>query len=591
MKPRLHPLFPTLEEVKDHPEWAYSDHLPLVTKVELGQDTKPLTLISLNILGGAECSGVHPHETQEDQKDRETRHQRIIAGLKKAVARQKADVLFLQEAGDEVTDDLKKALGDTWEIITEFKTGLVTCYSKTRFERKRSQFNRKERIHSLTVEDKLNKNLTLDLHNTWGRYSPFPDGHEACYKELLNNSDSSVSIIFGDTNSRLAPLDDKPGNIITGIIPNHLNQKSGLPPDDQNGDHPDGGFYRIGNKIHQLVTRVLDFEEGVVIETDPRSEEEIKPHLEYRMIMCLDDSYQTESTEINDITVFAYEARLRKNLEKEDLLVRVAADTFNHKAIGIRFPRLQANTPSNDFSFIQKNLNERLDMPPCQFREIAEYKSGKDVITDCLFVPLSHADSLHEVIEQIPNQVRAQKKETLDAIDQQLEALERYRLFMSEMPGKIASLQTLRNQLAESNTQSLDGIKTFTDAWTSQRDEIQKYTAQISTLISDHKKETLLALRRRLDEIKAFHPFLKELPQKIESLETLHNRIENADIQSLDGICKLTETWEKEHSTLEVNGKTLTNSELMGTHRNRFFTPNRPTKTADLLQKIKDHTF
>lgn len=501
MAPRLHPLFPTLDEVKSNPSLAYSDHLTLLTRVPLGKGKKPLTMISLNILGTSICSGIHAKDSKEKTPER---HKRIITGLKNGIKRHEADVLFLQEAGEEVVDDLRAALGDDWEIKAEFRTGLVTCYSKKRFEEQATRLDSKARIRSVTVKDKENKGLTLDLHNTWGNYSPFPDGHEKLYGQLLTETTSTVSIILGDTNSRIAPLGDEPRNIMTGVIPTELNEQYGLPPDAQNGDHPDGGFYRDATGIHQLETQVLDFASGHPV-VDSRSLEEIKPPLEFRMIMCLDNSYK-ESREINDQTVFEYEQGLRQRLAKPDILVRMAADTFNNKAIAIRFPQHtvgQQSLPSKDFAFIKATL------PGYQFQTIDN--QGKRF--DCVFVPLLEADKLHAAIEAIPVQAKTQKMEVLQAINKRLMEL---------------------------------------GAW-----------------------------QQRI---------LRDPSAKIASLNALYAKIEKSDFSSLDDIRGIIEQWEKEESTLEVNGKKVQNGTLMSMHRNLFFKTHRPdinTKSAELLHSIK----
>lgn len=501
MAPRLHPLFPTLDEVKNDPSLAYSDHLPLLTRVPLGKGKKPLTMISLNILDTCTYSGIHAKDSKEKTPER---HRRIITGLKNGIKKHEADVLFLQEAGKEVVDDLRAALGDDWEIKAEFRTGLVTCYSKKRFEEQATRLDHEARIHSVTVKDKENKGLILDLHNTCGYYSPFPDGHEKLYGQLLTETTSDLSIILGDTNSRIAPLDDKPHNIITGIIPAELNEQYGLPPGAQIGDHPDGGFYRDATGIHQLETQVLDFASGHPV-VDSRSLEEINPHLEYRMIMCLDDSYKV-SREINDQTVFDYEQDLQKRLAKPDILVRMAADTFNNKAIAIRFPQYmigQQSLPSKDFAFIKATL------PGYQFQTIDN--QGKRF--DCVFVPLLDADKLHAAIEAIPLQAKTQKMEVLQAINKRLTEL---------------------------------------GAW-----------------------------QQRV---------LRDPSAKIASLNALHTKIKESELSSLDDIKGIIEQWEKEESTLEVNGKKVQNGTLMSMHRNLFFKTHRPdtnTKSAELLHSIK----
>ncbi|KTD19204.1 hypothetical protein [Legionella jordanis] len=57
--PRKHLLFPSYEEVRKNPDLARSDHLPVLTQVPL-TGKSALNIVSLNILGGEGCSGVHP---------------------------------------------------------------------------------------------------------------------------------------------------------------------------------------------------------------------------------------------------------------------------------------------------------------------------------------------------------------------------------------------------------------------------------------------------------------------------------------------------------------------------------------------------
>ena len=55
---KIHPLFPTLDEVKDKPDLAYSDHLPLLMNVPVS-GSEGLNLLTYNTLGQSADSGLH----------------------------------------------------------------------------------------------------------------------------------------------------------------------------------------------------------------------------------------------------------------------------------------------------------------------------------------------------------------------------------------------------------------------------------------------------------------------------------------------------------------------------------------------------
>lgn len=48
---RVHPAFPTLKEVNDNPQAAYSDHAMITSTIDLGQGNGTMNLLSLNMLG------------------------------------------------------------------------------------------------------------------------------------------------------------------------------------------------------------------------------------------------------------------------------------------------------------------------------------------------------------------------------------------------------------------------------------------------------------------------------------------------------------------------------------------------------------
>ncbi|MBX9702728.1 MAG: hypothetical protein K2X39_01115, partial [Silvanigrellaceae bacterium] len=91
MAPRVHPLFPTREEVTNNPNLAYSDHALNLIKIPLGEGLGDFPVLSLNILGPS-CSGIH-HEEQEEKKEVTlARYHRIAAGLVTSSKRHQVEV-------------------------------------------------------------------------------------------------------------------------------------------------------------------------------------------------------------------------------------------------------------------------------------------------------------------------------------------------------------------------------------------------------------------------------------------------------------------------------------------------------------------
>ena len=345
---RKHSLFPTREETLENPEIAYSDHLAIFTTVPLDEKNS-LNIISLNVLGQS-CSGIHSLAFNEKDEETEHRYDRIVAGLVEGIKRQEVDVLVLQEASLLMEAALKRNafFDEHWEIVAD-QVGIISCYNKERLTLNATKLNEERRIRTLTFLDKITE-LTIDVHNVWRIYSPFPRNMEVEFKEVLENTESAVSVILGDTNSRIAPLDEEERNITTGTVPATFNVQDGLDEALQITDHPDGGFYRDAlNVIRQLVTRVINFATGEFVEDD-RPHEETQTWPEFRMVLCLDDSYQKRQL-IDNKTIFAYEEYLKEGLKEPSILVSMASDSYNNKAIGIRFAK-----NSSTYNWVKEQL-------------------------------------------------------------------------------------------------------------------------------------------------------------------------------------------------------------------------------------------
>jgi hypothetical protein len=383
--PRIHPLFPLPTEVQEKPTLAYSDHLPILARVPLPDDTS-FNVISLNILSAVKCSGIHPKNSQETEEEAIKRYRQIVQGLIQGIEQHEVDALAFQEAVFEIIVPVLREFlpKSSWEIV-EDDFGLVTCFRKDKWELEKTSSDRAHRIRALTLH-KNDSELSVNFNNIWGEFDELPRSLEDQCRNALNSTTADVSFIIGDTNSRIAPLDNQPRNIATGAIPIMFNADKGVPENKQISDYPDGGFYKNKEgKIYQLDTQVLDFESGKIF-YDNRPEEEVMPWKIDRMVMCLDERLREKHKPI-----FEYEQTLQKEFNNKEILVRIGADCFNHKTVGISFP---ANIAQ--YHYIYDRLK---DKPGFQFRSFEGTDSRNRLIPyNSVFAPPDKLGLLQEVI-------------------------------------------------------------------------------------------------------------------------------------------------------------------------------------------------
>ena len=394
---------------------------------------------------------------------------------------------------DDEVEQLKKELK---KQISKLKEEILSC-TTLRGHTLSSVYFARERIRSVPLYDTKTGKL-VNLSNVWGNYEHFPDNIEENYKKLLKNIPVSVSIIAGDTNSRIAPIDSKQRNITTGVVPilapvllddeivitpkeweydlvlldpaqfimqkqlaegqlaiavcDNLLQYSVIGPRqklifgaigndilrkqlgeerflefdtylknqdllqlktflkdilaitsagkhtfsrEQVPDHPDGCLvcYRddLYQPIYQVDHSILSFtgeEEPVASVADNQFSEELKTRLsEYRMVICLDEHFK-KTNYINNMTIFEYEETLREAVEDDSIIVRMATNCMNDKAIAVRF--------SPDKKDIYGDICRELkDHPGVQFRNRNRQKGDH---CGCIFVPLAQVDLLHQAL-------------------------------------------------------------------------------------------------------------------------------------------------------------------------------------------------
>ncbi|MCA0402747.1 MAG: hypothetical protein LCH30_03025 [Proteobacteria bacterium] len=455
-KARKHLLFPSVEETKKDLSIAYSDHLPILVKIELGEGKKPLNIISYNTLG-VSYSGIHGTDFDEKEEETKARYRRIAEGLAKSIKNHDVDILLLQESIDLMEPILRECLGEDWQVTFDQETGMYSCFKKTRLKLEKIAISVPKKQHSMTFKD-VSNDLMIDVHNIHGEFNEYPTYLEKKCRTSLTESQSPLAIVLGDTNSRIAPLDDRKRNIITGIVPQGFNKEYGYSEDIQRTDYPDGGFIRLSdNSIHQLSTQILDLATGTVFE-DTRSEtdiindfqnndEDITSLQEFKMVMALDDSWKTKKVIGND-DIFSYETVLREQLSNNTILVRMAADSYNNKAIAIRFPR-------KDYDIYWQFLDFKI--PECQSRYIVNQLSGQP--SPCIFIPIKYANSIPRFIniaKEITNDseqkdVFTNLQSIIKKIDAQILKLSEDRWYLKYMPEKINILTELKNRLIDAN--------------------------------------------------------------------------------------------------------------------------------------------
>lgn len=428
---RQHTLLPTIAEVQNDPTLVRSDHLVLWTEVALDKYTS-IKIITHNVLGvNSQNSGLHPADTYwETSEQAKERYAKMAKGF---AAQKDLHVILLQEAqGDEIITALREALGASWQIVPT-DIGLLSCYKLDELELINTSIEEQPyRRHKLGFQHKK-INRRIDIHNFLGTDNAFPDKLERYIEQVLqSNHLIDHAFIIGNTKSRIAPVDNEPRNIVTAIVPQRFNQLNDAEPGVQVCDYPDGGFYRDPKlKIHQLNTRVLDFDTGELVE-DKRTFAEAKLWPEFRMIICIDPEITTITTMLD------YEAGLKKEVDDNNVLVRIAADSYNNKALAVRFSKKNEGL-WNDLQAELKQVNN------LQAREISSINADNiKELYPTIFIPLDNEELLHEAIVKY-----SLRGKLLNTVDSLIKSASRVTFYLRANPVKVKILQDLYVQIQD----------------------------------------------------------------------------------------------------------------------------------------------
>jgi hypothetical protein len=274
---RIHPGLPMRAEVQVNPALFYSDHIPQLMSVPLG-DGANLNIMSYNVYqAGLPCGYTLPLEY-----DHNARRDRIASGIKLCVDRNNVDVILLQEVDQEQRDKLAEKLGDGWFVSKLSVNGLVTCYRKYAFEcnsffSTKNTFNPNEITNTydylqiLTLKRRENA-TSVQLVNIHGDFGV--QKKDNVFRQLLTQDPSmNIHVVAGDINIPMAEMHGQVG--VTGMVPPQFNFTNLEDQDNSTEENKgyeipnctDGGLYKTTEgAITKMRLWGLDIATGYVID-------------------------------------------------------------------------------------------------------------------------------------------------------------------------------------------------------------------------------------------------------------------------------------------------------------------------------------
>ncbi len=363
---RQHLIMPTNSEALSNPSTIYSDHALLMGKIPLEDPEKLLTIASWNMLNTTSFSGFNTEPALSDKENKQKRYSRMVDGLITSINLHNVDVIFLQEVNENLAEELLKNKLNNWDIIKQ--EGMLIAFNHDKYivlneKPDNTAITGASGLISVSLQNKSTQEK-IDLHNLWGEYNP--EEHmrlEMEYRNLLNHAPiDRITVLMGDTNSRIAPIDSISNNITTGIVPTKFNEdisfqlQAFFDENVQIADFPDGGFYKPANgKIQQITTQSLHPENAQIVQ-DKRSKFEIAPIDRQLPVLMLDEHYAREQEALHKLLgeeiAFTYQVTCNCFNEKRLRLV------FNNKPDETVLNKLKPFREFNqDKSSVEKNLN------------------------------------------------------------------------------------------------------------------------------------------------------------------------------------------------------------------------------------------
>lgn len=395
---RYHPMLATIAEAQREHSGVKSDHVSFLTHIKLPSVREPLCLLSWNVLQADADCGYAPAKVLtcgETAAQREVRHQEIALALARMVAIYQPDFIALQEIlvnGDNAlyTRIQQQLPGYACGVVNSDIIigdyidgyGCVTLYNREKFSHLPDPTARtaaKYKYHALkgtkTVYQRCDQTVDPSKYciiNVHAQANEITTTHELRVIAALNLADQAMCVIaIGDYNCMLiAPQDLVPRKIVTNVVPAQLR-----PEGRQGASAIDGCFFsyycleKQAIMYYQAVTHHLNPQTGYVytLEELALNEEEQTDFQRcetntYRMLMCVDQYYQTEQLINQAFTLFEYEAHLQQELNDKKIVVRAARNLNNQTALSVLINQEMADffNRVNHNELILKQLEDKL---------------------------------------------------------------------------------------------------------------------------------------------------------------------------------------------------------------------------------------
>lgn len=241
LHPKLHPLFPSqISATSDEWESVYSDHAPILCSIPHPDPTNSsqsaIKLVSWNVMSNDSSNALAPGKSDncgETKAQAIERRLHVAASIKRMIAENQLSLLVLQEANEEVIQNILKELAQLggWKLAPNTADGSAVFYQESVFASAEALKDPNDKI-LFARPNRLKlagSHKTIDIYNCHGDYSLSPHQHEKKIKEYLSTADATNEVVVaGDFNATCIPMGVTTGeyNIGTAATPSMFDVES-----------------------------------------------------------------------------------------------------------------------------------------------------------------------------------------------------------------------------------------------------------------------------------------------------------------------------------------------------------------------------
>lgn len=357
-----HPCLPSIQEAQQNYNHFYSDHVPIIATIPFADHE--VRVASWNVMEGDAYNGCAPlgQSTYGETADqRNQRYIRIAESIIKIIQQQGPDFINLQEISANIDWD-----DGLWKVInthlqeTDYqavtfngsvvdRAGNITLYNHKRYE---PVFNgiqlEKEFGYSNLGAQAIkfmavgNESLTIRLCNVHADYNDYPANHEQNIESFLTQGgENELSIVAGDFNCMIAPVENQPMNITTSAVPNVFREEQM-----QGACAIDGVFFKAGNDAIQQASfdHIASWDGCLVKEMtslptpsiNSMPEPQQREIARFRMAIGLGANLKDQFKVVgNQFQLSEYQDYLERRLADTSVQVRPAVNLLNERALGL----------------------------------------------------------------------------------------------------------------------------------------------------------------------------------------------------------------------------------------------------------------